>query len=94
MKMKPNLPGIRRPTEAFGLTVRENNLNDPRIPTTVLWPMGPLDVGSMGLESPDRGAAQLHRGPRERNPGVGEEGVRSAVMVLNGGRTGRTRGAR
>ena len=80
------LPGIRPPGSTLGaIDIRENFTSDGRIPTTPLLGFG-LGGRVLPLESPDRGAACLVRERRYPGALAGEEGLRSAVMVLRGGK--------
>ena len=93
LPQRPELPGIRPPGGTlYGDEVRGNRIGVPGLPETANLGFGL--VGGIALESPDRGAASLYRERRWPGALAGEEGLRSAVMVLRGGQVGRTRGQR
>jgi len=78
--------GLRHPgSTLFGEEIRGNFVSDPGIPTTPQLFFG-LGGRALAPSSPDRGAACLYRDRRAPGTLAGEEGLRSAVMVLNEGK--------
>lgn len=86
LNSRPPLPGIRHPgSTLYGDEVRGNRMGDTSLPTTTQIGFG-LGARYLPLESPDRGAACLYRERRFPGALVGEEGLRSATMILKGGK--------